>query len=80
MKVTPTIAHLVIGLATIASATGMAVAHVVSGTEASTMIVGVAGILLGTSSVSMGAAYSPNADTAAVAAPPAAAPITPPVQ
>ena len=71
MNVTPTAAHLVIGLAAIAAATGMAIAHVVTGTDASTMIVGVAGVLLGTSSVSMGAAYSPN---------PEPAPQVPPVQ
>lgn len=61
-NLSPTWAHVIVGLAIIAATCVMACLHVLSGTEASTVIVGIGGVLLGTSSVSMGAA---NATTAA---------------
>ena len=51
-------AHVIVGLSIIVAATVMACLHVLSGSEASTVIVGIGGVLLGTSSVSMGAAQS----------------------
>ena len=48
--------HLIIGLATIAAVSILASTHVVNGTDALTIITGLSGVLLGTSSVSMGSA------------------------
>jgi len=59
--------HLIIGLATIGSVAGLAAGHVVNGTDALTIITGLSGVLLGTSSVSMGSAAGV---TAAMTMPP----------
>ena len=55
-------AHLIIGLATIGAVAGLSASGTVPGSEAITVITGIAGVLLGTSATTVGAS------TAAVAA------------
>ena len=55
-NLSPSAAHVIIGLATIGSMTGLAAAGSVNSTECITVITGIAGMLLGTSSSAMGSA------------------------
>jgi len=79
-NLSPTWAHVIVGLAIIVAATVMACVHVLSGSEASTVIVGIGGVLLGTSSVSMGAQNATNAAEQLSAPVPTPVPVPAPVQ
>ena len=53
MKLSANVVHLVIGLATIAAIVVLAVTKTVNASEALTIITGISGVLLGTSSMAM---------------------------
>ena len=65
MNISPTIAHVIVGVATIGAVTG-ALKGDVSGNEAITVITGICGVLLGTSSVTMGAHSATTTTSAAI--------------
>ena len=67
INISSTLAHLIIGLATIGSLSALAATHVVNGSEALTMITGIAGVLLGTSATTMGASSANKTSAAAIA-------------
>ena len=66
MNISPTIAHVIVGVATIGAVTGLALKGDVSGNEAITVITGICGVLLGTSSVTMGAHSATTTTSAAI--------------
>ena len=66
MNMSPTFAHVVVGVATSGAVTGLALQGSVSGNEAVTVITGICGVLLGTSSVTMGAHSATTTTSAAI--------------
>jgi len=58
VNISPTLTHIIIGLATIGSIVGLAANGTVTGSEAVAVITGVSGVLLGTSATAVGAATS----------------------